>query len=122
MLNLLVLAICAGASARSLVDIADVPQVLVRRTEQPPFKVAIGPKPAFKPMPVSTPRDRECVVKGGTAEDSAAILAAITSCNDGGRVVFSKGTTYTIGKALDLTKLHKIDLGMVYQFVTPDTD
>lgn len=112
MLNLLpLLALCAGASARSLGDVAGEHQFLVRRADTPAFKVTIGPKPAFKPMPVSTARDRECVVKGGTAEDSAAVLAAITSCNDGGKVVFSAGTTYTIGKALDLTKLNKVDLG-----------
>jgi hypothetical protein len=111
MLNLLLLALCLGTSARSLNQITDVPEVLIRRAAQPQFQVAIGPKPAFKAMPASSTRDRECIVKGGSADDSAAILAAITSCNGGGRVVFSKGTTYTIGKALDLTKLKQIDLG-----------
>jgi galacturan 1,4-alpha-galacturonidase len=111
MLNLLLLALCASTSARSLGGVANVPEVLVRRAAQPPFQVTIGPKPAFKPMPASSARDRECVVKGGSPDDSAAILAAITSCNGGGRVVFSKGTMYTIGKALDLTKLKQIDLG-----------
>ncbi|KAE9980196.1 hypothetical protein BLS_007011 [Venturia inaequalis] len=122
MLNFLpFLALCAGTSARLLGDAAEEPQFLVRRADSPAFKVKIGPKPPFKPMPVSTARDRECVVKGGTAEDSAAILAAIESCNDGGKVVFSEGTTYTIGKALDLTKLKKIDLVIQGKIVfTPD--
>lgn len=112
MLNLLsLLALCTGASARALSDLAKEPLFLVRRADSPAFRVSIGPKPPFKPMPVSAARDRECVVKGGAAEDSAAILAAIESCNDGGKVIFSEGTTYTIGKALDMTKLSKIDLG-----------
>jgi hypothetical protein len=116
MLKLLLLALCFGTTAQLLDNVAElpelsVPEVLVRYGAQPQLQVAIGPKPPFKPMPASSPRDRECVVKGGSADDSAAILAAIGSCNGGGRVVFSKQTKYTIGKALDLTKLKQIDLG-----------
>jgi galacturan 1,4-alpha-galacturonidase len=73
--------------------------------------VKIGPKLPFRPMPSSSPRDRQCVVKGGSGEDSADILKAIQSCNKGGRVVFSKGTKYTIGKAQELTSLEQMDLG-----------
>jgi galacturan 1,4-alpha-galacturonidase len=117
MLHLLLLSLCLGtAIARSLNEITtatdiETPNVVVRYAAQPPFSVKIGPKPAFKPMPASSPRDRECIVKGGGSDDSAAILEAIKSCNGGGRVVFSRETKYTVGKALDLTKLKQIDLG-----------
>lgn len=63
-------------------------------------------------MPASTPRTKECAVKGGSGgDDSANVLDAIKQCNDGGRVIFAKGAKYTIGKALDLSKLSHIDLG-----------
>jgi galacturan 1,4-alpha-galacturonidase len=119
MLQFLLLPLCLGAQARSLhnsVAAAAAPVIESRNVDvqyapQPQFQVKIGPKPPFKPMPASTPRDRQCAVKGGTADDSAAVLAAIKSCDGGGRVVFAKDTKYTIGKALDLTKLKQIDLG-----------
>jgi len=73
--------------------------------------VTVGPKPPFRPMPPSTPRTRECVVKSnGSGDDSANIMEAIKACNDGGRVVFSRQSKYTIGTALDLTTLQHIDL------------
>ncbi|TLD25996.1 extracellular exo-polygalacturonase [Venturia nashicola] len=124
MLNFLhLLALCAGVSARSLGDAVEHPQSLVRRADSPAYHITVGPKPPFKPMPASTARDRECVVKGGTTEDSAAILAAIKSCNDGGKVVFSADTTYTVGKVMDLTKLSKIDLVIKGKIVfTPDIE
>ncbi|QDS68091.1 hypothetical protein FKW77_010065 [Venturia effusa] len=122
MLHLLtLLSLFAGVLARSHVDVAHERRFLVRRAPTPALKIAIGPKPPFKPMPVSAPRDRECIVKGGTTEDSAAILSAVKSCINGGKVVFSAGTTYTIGKALDLTNLTKIDLVVQGKIVfTPD--
>jgi hypothetical protein len=118
MLLFLLLSLCLGALARSLNSDAAAPAsaitsrfVAVQYAAQPQFQVKIGPKAPFKPMPASTPRDRQCAVKGGTADDSAAVMAAIKSCDGGGRVIFEKGTKYTIGKAMDLTKLKKIDLG-----------
>lgn len=88
------------------------PNVLHRR-QRAGGAVRIGPKPPFRPMPVSTPRTRECVVKssGGSTDDSANILDAVKACNDGGRVVFSKSAKYLVGKAMDLSKLRHIDLG-----------
>jgi galacturan 1,4-alpha-galacturonidase len=64
-------------------------------------------------MPKSAPRTKECAVKsnGGTKDDSQNILEAIKSCNNGGRVVFAKGSKYIIGTALDLRQLKSIDLG-----------
>lgn len=49
---------------------------------------------------------------GNGKDDSKNVLSAIKDCNNGGHVVFSKGKTYTIGTALDLTFLKHIDLGM----------
>jgi hypothetical protein len=116
MLHVLLLALCLGAIAQSLDDVSTTPDlvtpnVVVRYGVQAPIQIKIGPKPPFRPMPASSPRDRQCIVKGGTSDDSAAILEAVKSCVGGGRVVFSQGTRYTVGKALDLTKLNKIDLG-----------
>ncbi|CAG5157134.1 uncharacterized protein ALTATR162_LOCUS4926 [Alternaria atra] len=47
-----------------------------------------------------------CLVPGGTSDDSAAIKAALTSCNNGGTVVLDK--TYTIGSLLQTTNLRDV--------------
>lgn len=71
----------------------------------------VGPKCAFKPLPETGKRNRECKVKthGNGNDDSEYILAALKSCNNGGKVVFDKN--YTIGTALDIQWLKHIDLG-----------
>lgn len=65
------------------------------------------------PFPVSPARKTTCTVKsnGNGTDDSKYILDAINACNNGGHVVFTKGKTYTVGTALDLTFLKHIDLG-----------
>lgn len=47
-----------------------------------------------------------CGVTGGTSDDSAAIKAALASCNNGGTVVLDK--TYTIGSLLQTTDLSNV--------------
>jgi galacturan 1,4-alpha-galacturonidase len=47
-----------------------------------------------------------CQVAGGTSDDSAAIKAALASCNNGGTVVLDK--TYTIGSLLQTTDLSNV--------------
>jgi galacturan 1,4-alpha-galacturonidase len=81
--------------------------------QNPRAAVQIAPKGPFRPMPKSALRTKECAVKsnGGTKDDSQNILEAIKSCNNGGRVVFGKGSKYMIGTALDLRQLKSIDLG-----------
>jgi hypothetical protein len=59
----------------------------------------------------SKPRTKVCTVKGGTADDSDAILSAFKTCKKDGHVIFSAGTTYTVGKALDLRNLTNVDWG-----------
>lgn len=73
----------------------------------------VKPHHPGKPLPVSPPRTKTCTVKShdNGKDDSKYVLSAIKSCNNGGHVVFSKGKTYTIGTALDLTFLKHIDLG-----------
>ena len=73
----------------------------------------IAPKHCGRPFPTSPDRKKTCYVSshGQGKDDSDYILKAIKDCNDGGHVVFSQGTTYTIGTALDLTFLKHIDLG-----------
>jgi galacturan 1,4-alpha-galacturonidase len=47
-----------------------------------------------------------CRVPGGTSDDSTAIKAALTSCNNGGTVVLDQ--TYTIGSLLQTTNLRDV--------------
>ncbi|KAE8551562.1 hypothetical protein EYB25_005452 [Talaromyces marneffei] len=70
----------------------------------------VGPKCAFKPLPETAKRNKVCKVKthGNGKDDSDYILAALKSCNNGGKVVFDKD--YTIGTALDIQWLKHIDL------------
>lgn len=71
----------------------------------------VGPKCPFKPLPETGKRHKVCNVKshGNGRDDSKHILAALKSCNNGGKVVFDKN--YTIGTALDIQWLKNIDLG-----------
>jgi galacturan 1,4-alpha-galacturonidase len=73
----------------------------------------IKPYHPGKPFLSSPARSKTCTVKsyGNGKDDSQYVLSAIKSCNNGGHVVFSKGKTYTVGTALDLTFLKHIDLG-----------
>ncbi|KAF2002010.1 glycoside hydrolase family 28 protein [Amniculicola lignicola CBS 123094] len=63
-------------------------------------------------FPDSPKRTKTCTVKthGKGKDDSNYILEAIKKCNNGGRVVFSKKTTYVVATALDLTFLKHVDL------------
>ncbi|KAF2396619.1 pectin lyase-like protein [Trichodelitschia bisporula] len=80
-------------------------------TGQVAFDIAVGPKPPFKPIPPSTPRTKECVVKsGGGGDDTPHIMEAVKACNGGGKVVFTRGVKYTVGTAMDLSKLEHVDL------------
>lgn len=47
---------------------------------------------------------------GNGTDDSSYILSAVNTCNNGGHVVFTQGTKYTIGTALNLTFLEHIDI------------
>lgn len=47
-----------------------------------------------------------CEVAGGTKDDSPAIAAALSSCNNGGTVVLDK--TYTLGSVLKTTSLKNV--------------
>jgi galacturan 1,4-alpha-galacturonidase len=90
------------------------PQVHIRSLAAPAQdgpRIVIGPKGPYKPMPVSAPRTKVCTVtKSGGNDDSSAILSALQQCNNGGKVVLSRGSRYTIGKALDLRFLNSVDL------------
>lgn len=79
----------------------------------------VGPKCAFKPLPETSKRNRVCNVKthGNGKDDSDNILAALKSCNNGGKVVFDKD--YTIGTALDIQWLKHIDLGKIFLSYNP---
>ena len=75
---------------------------------------ACQPNHPFKPLPGSQARTRTCHVAnhGDGRDDSANVLSALKQCNNGGKVVFDADKKYTIGKALDMTFLKHVDLGM----------
>lgn len=68
------------------------------------------PKHPKKAHYVSAARTKTCAVVAGKTDDAPTILAAAKKCNGGGTVVFSKGSTYNVGTALDLTFLKHVDL------------
>ena len=78
---------------------------------------ACHPNHPLKPLPASQPRTRTCHVAnhGHGKDDSANVLSALKKCNNGGKVVFDADKTYTIAKALDMTFLKHVDLGMSWQ-------
>lgn len=60
-------------------------------------------------------RNQTCVVESHgdfVTDDSPAIVDAVKKCNPGGKVVFPEGKTYVVGKAMDLTGLRGMDIGM----------
>lgn len=75
--------------------------------------VVASPKQPRLPVPTPAERTKDCTVKthGNGTDDSVFILSALHECNDGGHVVFSANTTYTVGTAMDWTFLKSIDLG-----------
>ena len=90
-----------------------------------------SPRPLFGPLTNCqnlrpSARNKTCLVESHndlTTDDSPYILDAIEQCNHGGHVVFSKGTTYIIGTALNLIYLKHIDLDIQgYVQFTNDTD
>ena len=85
------------------------------------------PETTFKPMKPwrshgkSKGREKICVVGSHddfVTDDSDFIVDALEECNDGGVVVFPRGRTYVVGKAMDLY-LKSVDLGML--FISPVT-
>ena len=89
-------------------------------------KIEFTPKQPYHPFPSSPSRNRNCYVSShndGVTDDSPNILDAINKCNNGGHVIFSQGTKYVIGTALNLTNLEHIDLDIQgYIQFTNDTD
>jgi galacturan 1,4-alpha-galacturonidase len=78
--------------------------------------VTFSPIQPRVPPPVHGQRDKICHVRYDhhrpDADDSDYVIDAMRRCNDGGHVIFSQGVTYNIAKALDLTFLKHIDIGM----------
>lgn len=75
--------------------------------------LSFSPNQPWEPLPTSPARHRTCNVKSHDdmhTDDSAHILDALHKCNNGGRVVFTAGTTYVIGKAINM-ELNHVDLG-----------
>lgn len=96
-----------------------------REHTSPRPNIQCHPHTPHKPVPSHPARTKTCYVKshGNGTDDSAYILKAIKSCNNGGHVVFKQGVQYTIGTALDLTFLNHIDIDIQgYIQFTNDTD
>ena len=76
--------------------------------------ISFAPYHPSKAQIPSPSRNRTCFVQShndNVTDDSPYILQAIDDCNCGGHVVFTEGTKYIIGTALNLTYLSHIDLG-----------
>lgn len=73
------------------------------------------------PIPTPAERTKLCTVKthGNGSDDSAYILSAFHKCNNGGKILFPKNTTYTIGTAMDWTFLRHVDIGELYKILHP---
>lgn len=85
-------------------------------------KIAFSPKQPYKPFKVSPPRGKNCYVSShndGVTDDSPFIMDAVNKCNPGGHVIFSQGTKYVIGTALDLSNLNHVDLGKLHAEMFP---
>ncbi|KAI1261522.1 polygalacturonase [Xylariaceae sp. FL1019] len=94
-----------AASAALLATVSG--KTLISRPDVQP-----SPHNTGRSRPVSQPRANECTVTalGEGADDSAAILEAFNSCNNGGTVILDGD--YTIGTALDLTFLESVDIAL----------
>jgi len=88
--------------------------------------ITCHPKHPHVPPPSPPPRGKVCYIKShndGVTDDSTFILDALHDCNNGGHAVFTEGTNYLIGTALDLTFLKHIDLDIQgYVLFSNDTD
>lgn len=71
------------------------------------------PHQPLHPLPHTQERHRTCHVpsNGDGTDDSAHILSTLKKCNNGGKIIFDAGKTYTVGKAMDMTFLKHVDLG-----------
>ncbi|GFF51401.1 probable exopolygalacturonase X [Aspergillus lentulus] len=87
--------------------------------------IEVTPQGAFKPFPFSPARHKTCHIKshGDGSDDSKYILRAFRKCSPGGRVVFDKDKVYTIGKAMDIRFLKRVDIDIQGKIVmTNDID
>lgn len=86
--------------------------------QQQRHEITFSPNSPWKSIAAVTTagqRNQTCVVESHgdfVTDDSAAIVDAVKKCNPGGKVVFPEGKTYVVGKAMDLTGLRGMDIGM----------
>ncbi|KAK5174237.1 uncharacterized protein LTR77_001317 [Saxophila tyrrhenica] len=89
-------------------------------------KISYNGHEPYQPLPKSPARHKHCRVKSHDdleTDDSQYILDALHECNNGGKVVFPAGKTYTIGKAMNLQFLEHVDIAIQgYIQFTNDTD
>lgn len=88
--------------------------------QQQRHEITFSPNSPWKSIAAVTTagqRNQTCVVESHgdfVTDDSAAIVDAVKKCNPGGKVVFPEGKTYVVGKAMDLTGLRGMDIGMFF--------
>lgn len=86
--------------------------------QQQRHEITFSPNSPWKSIAAVTTagqRNQTCVVESHgdfVTDDSPAIVDAVKKCNPGGKVVFPEGKTYVVGKAMDLTGLRGMDIGM----------
>lgn len=76
-------------------------------------RVTVEPTKPWRQVAKSKERDRICVVESHddfTTDDTDFVVDALGECGGGGTVVFPRGRTYVIGKAMDLS-LKSVDIG-----------
>lgn len=86
-------------------------------------EIVASPYQPRVPIPTPAERTKLCTVQthGNGSDDSAYILSAFHKCNNGGKILFPKNTTYTIGTAMDWTFLRHVDIGKWYKILPPTT-
>lgn len=88
--------------------------------QQQRHEITFSPNSPWKSIAAVTTagqRNQTCVVESHgdfVTDDSPAIVDAVKKCNPGGKVVFPEGKTYVVGKAMDLTGLRGMDIGMFF--------
>ncbi|KAI7882728.1 pectin lyase-like protein [Lichtheimia hyalospora FSU 10163] len=68
----------------------------------------------------AAPSSRECIIKHNGENDTQNILDAFEQCKDGGRVIFAKGKSYTLGPVITTPELSNVEIvfqgDLVYPF------
>ncbi|CAO3616960.1 unnamed protein product [Mucor hiemalis] len=68
----------------------------------------------------AAPSSKVCVVQKSKTDDAVSITQAFKDCQNGGTVVFSKGTTYYPKSLMDIRDLNNVNVQFFGNMVLPD--